>query len=216
MQKFMESVVNKFKVRQDRVRLGIITFSTTPQSDFTLKESVFKRDVLEAIAKLVPRKGYTYTGEALNYSLQFFNATHGGRKSQKVPQILIVITDGKATNPNILKETSDMLRNNGVTIFSVGVKNSSRDQLETMAGGDKAKVFYVDSFKALENLYKNISSVICHHIKQRKSFFVLLTCTLLLRCVNSWCLVLFHVLNLLNSNLVVRINRSVHQTNKKT
>lgn len=165
MQKFMESMVNQTTVGKNLTRFGVILYSSHPKSNFTLKEYDSKREVLKAIANLAPSGGNTYTGNALTYSLQFFNAEHGGRKKSKVPQILMLITDGNATNPHNLKAPSDALRNNGVTVFSIGVEGALKDELETVAGGDKSKVFYVDNFVALELLYKNISSVLCDHIK---------------------------------------------------
>lgn len=165
----MESVVNQSTVGTNLTRFGVIVYSTNPKSIFTLKEYNSRREVREAIGKVVPTGGDTYTGRALTYSLQFFNAEHGGRKKSKVPQILMVITDGDATNPHNLKIPSDTLRDNGVTVFSIGVKDANRAQLNTIAGGDKSKVFYVDNFKALEPLYKNISGVLCEYVKPGKS-----------------------------------------------
>nr|XP_046254479.1 collagen alpha-6(VI) chain-like isoform X2 [Scatophagus argus] len=163
MQKFMESMVDQSTVGKDLTRFGVILYSTNPKSHFTLNQYDSKQGVLKAIASMVPSGGDTYTGKALKYSLQFFDPEHGGRKALKVPQILMVITDGDATDHHNLQEPSDALRNSGVTVFSIGVKDAIRDQLETMAGGDTSKVFYVDNFEALVPLYKNISSILCNY-----------------------------------------------------
>uniref|UniRef100_A0A3Q3Q7B3 VWFA domain-containing protein n=1 Tax=Monopterus albus TaxID=43700 RepID=A0A3Q3Q7B3_MONAL len=135
MQKFMMSVVNKSMVGKNLTNFGVILYSNEPKSVFSLNAYDSKQKVL-----------------------QFFSAEHGGRKAFKVPQILMVITDGDATDYRDLKPSSDALRAKGVTVFSIGVKDAVREQLNTMAGGDTSKVFYVDDFKALETLYKNISS----------------------------------------------------------
>ncbi len=165
----MESVVDQSTVGQNLTHFGVILYSDEAKSRFTLNKYDSKRDVLKAVRDLSATGGNTYTGKALAYSLQFFEAEHGGRKALKVPQILMVITDGEATDPNNLKEPSDALRNKGVTVFSIGVKDANPDQLKTMAGGDTSKVFYVDNFEALETLYKNISSVLCDSTKPGKS-----------------------------------------------
>ncbi|XP_044062815.1 collagen alpha-6(VI) chain-like [Siniperca chuatsi] len=165
MQTFMQSIVNQTTVGKDLTRFGVILYSTETKLDFTLNTYDTRQGVLKAITNLVPPGGDTYTGKALAYSLEFFNTKHGGRKQRKVPQILMVITDGDATDHHKLKPTSDALRDNQITVFSIGVKEAIRDQLETMAGGDISKVFYVDNFEALETLYKNISSVLCNSTK---------------------------------------------------
>uniref|UniRef100_A0AAZ1XBY0 VWFA domain-containing protein n=1 Tax=Oreochromis aureus TaxID=47969 RepID=A0AAZ1XBY0_OREAU len=166
MQTFMASVVNQTTVGKDLTRFGVILYSDTPKSSFTLNDIYSKGKLLEALQQLVQPDGSTYTGAALAYSLQYFNAKHGGRREIRVPQILTVITDGEATDRDRLKAESDALRKNGVTVISIGVKDAKRDELETMAGGDTSKVFFVDNFKDLETLYQNISSVICNSTKR--------------------------------------------------
>ncbi|KAF1388531.1 hypothetical protein PFLUV_G00091230 [Perca fluviatilis] len=150
--------------------IGVVDANTTQLGEISgSTERVYSEknfDVLKDLeSKEKPTEGDTYTGEALQFSLEYFNAAHGGRKELNVPQILMVITDGEATNPYILKEHSDALRANGIIVISVGVKEAKIDQLETMAGGDKSKVFFVDNFEALETLYENMSSAFCKSTK---------------------------------------------------
>ncbi|XP_040899842.1 collagen alpha-6(VI) chain-like isoform X2 [Toxotes jaculatrix] len=165
MQKFMESMVNQTTVGSDLTRFGVILYSTNPRSIFTLKQYKSKRDVIQAIAALKSPYGDTYTGRALQYSLSFFDAENGGRAALQVPQILMVITDGDATDRNSLVAPSTALRNKGISVFSIGVEGANRTQLEIMAGGDTSRVFYVDNFDALETLYKNITEVLCNSTK---------------------------------------------------
>ncbi|XP_072249472.1 collagen alpha-6(VI) chain-like [Leuresthes tenuis] len=165
MQKFMQYVVNYTTVGKDLTRFGVILFSTNPQSSFTLQEYDSKRRVLKAISDLKPPKGDTYIGKALEYTLEYFGAQHGGRAEKRVPQILMIITDGEATNPYNLEKPSAALRNNGITVISIGVEGAKVDQLEIMAGYDKSKVFYVVDFDALETIYKNITKIICNETK---------------------------------------------------
>lgn len=168
MLKFMASIVNQTTVGSDLTRFGVILYSNDPNSIFTLKQYSAKREVLRAIAALKSPLGDTYTGKALAYSLQFFNDEHGGRAALQVPQILMVITDGDATDRNKLVQPSLALQNQGISVFSIGVEGANKTQLEIMAGGDTSKVFYVDNFDALENLYKNITHVLCNSTKPGK------------------------------------------------
>ncbi|GLD53284.1 collagen alpha-6(VI) chain-like protein [Lates japonicus] len=161
MQTFMKSVVNKTTVGKDWTRFGVILYADDPKSIFTLKNYESKQDVIDAISKLTAPGINTYTSKALEFSLQYFDAQHGGRKKDKVPQILMVITDGEATDPEGLKSSSDKLRENGITVISIGVEQAKEEELNIMAGGDISKVFYVVNFVDLENLYKKIFPVIC-------------------------------------------------------
>lgn len=168
MQTFMESIVNQTTVGKDLTRFGVILYSTDPKSVFTLNKYTSKREVLQAIAALKSPYGDTYTSKALGYSLQFFGAENGGRAALQVPQILMVITDGDATDRNNLVAPSVALRNNRISVVSIGVEGANRTQLEIMAGHDTSKVFYVDNFDALETLYKNITEVLCQPGKRQR------------------------------------------------
>lgn len=169
IQTFMELVVNKTLVGKSLTRFGVIIYSDEVETVFSLNELDSKRDILEAIRKMRPPEGNTYMAKALDSSLKFFNAKHGGRKETNVPQILIVVTDGHATDYHNLKKPSDALQQNGVQVYSVGVKDANKDELMTMAGGDESKVFYVGSFVALEFLHRNISEELCETTKPGKS-----------------------------------------------
>ncbi|KAM9806315.1 collagen alpha-6(VI) chain isoform 1-T1 [Syngnathus typhle] len=165
MLKFMSSMVNQTTVGSELTRFGVILFSTNATANFTLNQYESKRDVLKAIADLEFPYGDTYTGKALKYTLPFFNAEYGGRAASKVPQILMVITDGDATDRHNLRQPSVALRDKGIKVFSIGVEGAIREQLEIMAGNDSNRIFYVDNFDALETLHKNISYVFCNSTK---------------------------------------------------
>uniref|UniRef100_A0A8C6NS03 VWFA domain-containing protein n=1 Tax=Nothobranchius furzeri TaxID=105023 RepID=A0A8C6NS03_NOTFU len=165
MQTFMYSVVNQTTVGQELTRFGVILYSDTAEIQFRLNAYNSRAEVLKAINGLVPPLKNTYTSKALKYSLEFFNDEHGGRRKLKIPQIIMVITDGDAQDYYGLKASSDALRANNINVISIGVEGAIKEQLDTMAGGDQSKVFFVKDFKELETLYKNMSDVICQTTK---------------------------------------------------
>ena len=160
MLNFMQSVVNLTTVGEKMTRFGVILYSNETESKFNLKEYFSKSEVLKAIQALKSPTGNTYTGKALNYTLQFFDEKYGGRQAAEVPQILMVITDGEATDRHDLKAPSEALREKGISVFSIGVKGADKTELVIMAG-EPSRVFFVDNFDALKTLYKNVSSELC-------------------------------------------------------
>ncbi|XP_034144568.1 collagen alpha-6(VI) chain isoform X3 [Esox lucius] len=164
MQNFMMALVNETTVGEKQTRFGLIVFSNTPKSVFTLSQYKSRREVNTAISELVAPTGDTYTGEALKYSLDYFGKNYGGRKALRVPQWLMVITDGEATDPENLRQPAEKLREDGILVFSVGVVGANKEELEIMAG-DPARVFFVNTFHELETLHKNISFEFCSHTK---------------------------------------------------
>lgn len=168
MQKFMQSMVNLTTIGKNFTRFGVILYSTTIMSVFTLNTYSTRQDIFKAISDLKPLDEDTYTGKALEFSLQYFNEEHGGRAKLQVPQILMVITDGEATDPDDLEKPSVALKNKGIKVFGIGVEGAKETELEIMTGRDKSRVFYVDNFAALETLYRNITQVLCNYTKPGK------------------------------------------------
>lgn len=168
MKKFMASVVNRTTVGTDLVRFGVILYSTRVMSTFSLNKYSTKQDVLKAISALESLNEDTYTGKALAYSVEFFNKEHGGRAASQVPQVLMVITDGDATDPHDLEASSKALRDKDITVLSIGVEGANPSQLEIMTGGISSRVFYVHSFDALETLHKNLTDIFCVTTKPGK------------------------------------------------
>ncbi|KAJ8288247.1 hypothetical protein COCON_G00009060 [Conger conger] len=162
--KFMTSVVNNADVGKNGTRFGTILYSNKAKISFTLNQYYTKREVRTAIANLKPPTGDTYTAQGLKYSLDFFEPQHGGRGAEKIPQILMVITDGEATDPNDLPVWSKAVREKGINIYSIGVEGAKEEELEVMAG-DPKKVSFVTSYEALEVLYKNLSNMLCGETK---------------------------------------------------
>lgn len=165
MIKFMEALVNQTTVGKDLTHFGFIIYTNNPNIVFNLTRYSSKTEILQAIRTFEKPKGDTHTGEALQYSLPFFNEINGGRAALGVPQILMLITDGAATHPTKLPEPAAALRDNGIDVFAIGIKQADVAELEVIAGGDKSKVFFVDNFDALKDLHRNISGVLCEKTK---------------------------------------------------
>lgn len=161
----MSSLVNSSSVGEHHVRIGAIVYSTEPQVQFALNKYDTKKELRQAISHLKPLGGsYTYTSRALSYSLNYFSDFNGRRRERRRHKFLIVITNREAGDAQQLEETSAMLRDNGISVFGVGVKQDNNKQLPnqlfTMANNHN-RVFYVDNFNALEILDRKISQEIC-------------------------------------------------------
>uniref|UniRef100_A0A3P8XBR1 Collagen type VI alpha 6 chain n=1 Tax=Esox lucius TaxID=8010 RepID=A0A3P8XBR1_ESOLU len=165
MQNFMMSIVNITTVGDNYVRYGLILFATNSASQFTLNSYKSKRDVNDAISRLQKTNGNTNTAEALTYSLNYFGEQFGGRKALKVPQWLMVITDGEATDPYSLAPSAKKLRENGIVVFSIGVVGANKKELNIIANHDSSKVFFVDEFAKLKTLHRDIAKEFCNSTK---------------------------------------------------
>ncbi|KAG7336263.1 hypothetical protein KOW79_000956 [Hemibagrus wyckioides] len=143
---FMKLTVNTTHVGKDNVRFCTIVYSTGAKIQFQLNQYYSTEEVLDAITALNYPSGDTNTVKALEYSLEYFDESRGGRGAQGVPQMMVLITDGEATDPYQLEAAADKLHKRGVHIYGIGVANAKANELVKITK-DINKVFYVSKIQ---------------------------------------------------------------------
>ncbi|XP_052786251.1 cartilage matrix protein-like [Mya arenaria] len=115
MLQFVRDVTSKFDVGPDKVRIATEIFSDRTFPQFNLNRYTTQQQVDQAIANIPYKQGTTNTGQALHDAYTtIFNQNNGDRPG--IPNIAIVVTDGRSTNrPNTLAE-AQKLRNSGVQV----------------------------------------------------------------------------------------------------
>nr|XP_005545785.1 PREDICTED: collagen alpha-4(VI) chain-like isoform X1 [Macaca fascicularis]XP_005545786.1 PREDICTED: collagen alpha-4(VI) chain-like isoform X1 [Macaca fascicularis] len=152
MKAFMKEVIKMFQIGPNRVQFGVIQYSDKIQSQFILSQYPSVAELKVAIDNIQQGGGGTATGEALNNMTQVFADT--GRIN--VARYLIVITDGKSSDP--VAEAAEGLRENGVIIYAIGVREANIDELKEIA---KDKIFFVYEFDLLKDIQKEVVQDIC-------------------------------------------------------
>ncbi|XP_077607009.1 collagen alpha-5(VI) chain [Crocuta crocuta] len=174
MKTFMKNLLAKIKIGPDRTQIGVVQFSDYNQEEFHLKKYVTQKEISDAIDRMSFIGQNTLTGSALTFVDQYFrDPTKGARLRAK--KFLILITDGEAQDS--VREPAKALRDSGVIIFSVGVYNANRMELEEISGDGKL-VFQVEKFddlKAIENelVFRVCALHDCKNIKVLDVVFVL-------------------------------------------
>lgn len=177
VKKFMEYIVNNTEVGEEKVKFGAITYSNNAEVEFDLQKFLTKSQIREAIFKISKENASTYTAKALGYAKTFFDEHHGGRRERNIPQILMVITDGQATDrycnnsQPCLNLTVEAIRNAGIITYAIGVADPTTDEdvfkqeLQIIAGSTE-RFFYVANFDKLVEIQKKITISLCKKIKQ--------------------------------------------------
>uniref|UniRef100_F7EWH1 VWFA domain-containing protein n=1 Tax=Monodelphis domestica TaxID=13616 RepID=F7EWH1_MONDO len=160
MKEFMIKLVKKADVAKDRVRFGALKYSYDPTILFYLDEFDTRSKVISLLQNDSPKGGDTYTAKALAFSEHMFTEARGSRINQKVPQVLIVITDGESHDANQLNATAKALRDKGILILAVGIAGANTEELLAMAGSTD-KYFFVETFGGLKGIFQNVSDSIC-------------------------------------------------------
>ncbi|KAM6184775.1 von Willebrand factor A domain-containing protein 2 [Rhynchocyon petersi] len=126
--RFAIMVCDALDISPERVRVGAFQFSSVPHLEFPLGWFSTLQEVKAKIKKMVFKGGSTETGLALKYLLR--KGFPGGRNTS-VPQILIVVTDGRSQGHLALP--AKQLREKGITVFAAGVRFPRWEELQVLA-----------------------------------------------------------------------------------
>ncbi|KAL8222481.1 UNVERIFIED_CONTAM: hypothetical protein K2H54_076994 [Gekko kuhli] len=123
-----------------------------------LTDHITIEDVLVAIRDLSFKGGHGRTGDAFAF---LADATiHAGMWREDAAKVVILITDGKSLDS--ADGPAGALRDQGVTVFAVGVRNADRSQLGRIAS-DPAEEHVLDAedFHLLGSLSAKLSRRLC-------------------------------------------------------
>ena len=164
---FAASVVSKLPVSATGTHVGLVTFGNTGQVVFDLAR--YTNSANSAIRNAI--LGSIYPGGLSNTSgglwvaqAQLFSRRPGDR--QAVPNIIVVLTDGRATRDGRL--TADIvqqIQNSGVRMFAVGITNfMNEDKLRSLASPPRRRnknYFMADGVSQLNGFVDSLVSEIC-------------------------------------------------------
>ncbi|XP_019327192.1 PREDICTED: von Willebrand factor A domain-containing protein 2 [Aptenodytes forsteri] len=155
---FAGKLCDALDIHPDRVRVGMIQFSSTPHLEFPLDSYLTKQEVKERIKRIVFRGGSTETGRALKYILH--KGFPGGRNSS-VPEVLIIISDGKSQGSTAMPAVQ--VKERHITVFAVGIKFPRWEELYVLASEptEQHVLFAGDADDAANGLYSTLTGSVC-------------------------------------------------------
>ncbi|XP_061491907.1 von Willebrand factor A domain-containing protein 2 isoform X2 [Rhineura floridana] len=137
-----------------KVRVGAMQFSNTLHLEFPLDAYFTKWEIKDKLKKIVFKGGRTETGHALKYILQ--KGFCGGRNSS-VPQILLILTDGRSQDNVAIP--AKQLKERGIAVFAVGVSFPRWEELRALASEPTEwhMLFAEDTDDASNGLYTTLT-----------------------------------------------------------
>ncbi|KAM8785024.1 collagen alpha-1(XIV) chain isoform 1-T1 [Rhynchonycteris naso] len=162
---FLENLVTAFDVGSDKTRIGLAQYSGDPRIEWHLNAFSTKNEVIEAVRNLPYKGGNTLTGLALNYIFEnSFKPEAGARTG--VSKIGILITDGKSQDDII--PPSRNLRESGVELFAIGVKNADENELQEIASEpDSTHVYNVAEFDLMHTVVESLTRTVCLRVEEQ-------------------------------------------------
>ena len=123
---FTADIASSFNIGPAAVRVGVIAYSrrrTVPRFKFQLNSYSDLKSLRRGITGRYPIRfpyGTTWTDYALRYVRKTALLKANGAR-EGVPKFVVVVTDGESNDPESTQVEAQLLKDQGVTIFSVGV-----------------------------------------------------------------------------------------------
>ncbi|XP_062998955.1 collagen alpha-1(XX) chain [Elgaria multicarinata webbii] len=165
IREFLASLVAPFNVAGDKIRVGLSQYSSDPRTEWDLNTYSTRDEVLEALRSLRYKGGNTFTGLALTHVLEQNLKAEAGARSD-APKLVVLLTDGKSQDD--ASPSAQTLKNKGIEIFAVGVKNADEAELRHVASEPlEMTVYNVLDFPLLSSLVGRLTRVLCAWIKEK-------------------------------------------------
>uniref|UniRef100_A0A8C0EXE8 Collagen alpha-1(XX) chain n=1 Tax=Bubo bubo TaxID=30461 RepID=A0A8C0EXE8_BUBBB len=167
IKEFLSSLISPFSIAQDKIRVGLSQYSSDPRTEWDLSAYSTRDQVLEAMRNLRYKGGNTFTGLALTHVLEKNLKSDAGARLG-AEKLVILLTDGKSQDDaNLAAQT---LKNLGIDIFAIGVKNADEAELKQVASEPlDLTVYNVLDFPLLSSLIGRLTRVLCTRIKEKSN-----------------------------------------------
>ncbi|XP_051887631.1 collagen alpha-1(XIV) chain-like [Pristis pectinata] len=165
VRQFLINLITPFHIGADGIRIGLTQYSGEPRTEWDLNAYSTKNEVLEAVQKIRYKGGNTYTALALNHVLKNTLKPSAGARPETA-KFLILLTDGKSQDD--VNSSAQSLKNAGVEIFAIGVKNADEAELKQIASDPlELHVYNVLDFSLLDSLSDKLPKILCGQMKAK-------------------------------------------------
>ncbi|XP_061680396.1 collagen alpha-1(XIV) chain-like [Syngnathoides biaculeatus] len=161
---FLENLVRAVAPDGGRTRVGLVQFSGEPRAEWHLNSHETRAALVDAVRNLPYKGGNTLTGLALTFALEnSFRAESGSRAD--VPKVAVLITDGKSQDDVV--PPARTLRDAGIRVFAVGVKNADEGELKAIASPPADRhVYNVADFDAMSDIVDVLTGNVCRTVEE--------------------------------------------------
>ncbi|XP_053499164.1 collagen alpha-1(XX) chain [Ictalurus furcatus] len=165
VREFLEGLVTPFRIGPYGVQIALSQYSGDPRTEWQLNNFTSKEQLLDAVRNFRYKGGNTFTGQALIHVLEENLKEEVGARSD-TPQFLLLLTDGKSQDDAIA--AASRLKNAGVEIIAVGVKNADEAELKQVASEPlELNVYNVNDFPLLSKLVGRLVRILCGKMEER-------------------------------------------------
>ncbi|GAB1606721.1 collagen alpha-5(VI) chain-like [Argonauta hians] len=164
---FVSLVVDNFDVglRQNQIRVGVMSFSQYTQFDILLKQSTSNEFIRNKLKMIKQQNGQqTNTDSALNRLPMMFSTGYGGRPDAQ--HLAILLTDGASYNSYATKVEAKKCHAANITLMTIGVGSRvNQQELMDIASEPKSRnVLFSASFSLLDRIKTDVIQRTCEKV----------------------------------------------------
>lgn len=153
---FVHDFMEHFAIGPTANQFSVVVFNGDAREVFSLNKYFSQNDIQSAALNITYSGGGTSIGKALNYARQFsFTTSHGARTD--AAKIVILITDGRSSISN----EAELLKDQYVTIFCIGVTNGINEQLLRNVSTHNDYTYITDTFTTLSRIQAHVAEKSC-------------------------------------------------------
>jgi len=127
-----DHVVDNLNVDSGRIPVGLLTYSSTVRPLFNLSLHTTIAPIQAAISSFSYSRGATNTAAALAYVRTTMLTSLAGARDD-VPSVVIVLTDGKSSDPRATRVYTGCVIHVSIHIISAGASLNEAPQLQQLA-----------------------------------------------------------------------------------
>ncbi|XP_054909896.1 cartilage matrix protein [Poeciliopsis prolifica] len=160
VKKWINQIIDKLDVSDKNAHVGLVQYSSTVRTEFPLGRHSNKKDLKEAVKKMVYMERGTMTGMAIHHTVDnVFNIAQGARPG--VQKVAIVFTDGRSQD--YIGDAAKKAKELGLKMYAVGVGNALESELKQIASEPIGEhYFYTADFKAMSQIAKKLQINVCN------------------------------------------------------
>lgn len=162
-QNFVLALVDKLKIGENDTRVAIINYNTNIFDVVTFNSTQTKKFISDKVNAINYNGGGTYTYNALKRANEFILQEKNGMRSVKsgIPKVIVVITDGVSQNQVQTLAQSQLIKNRGFSVLSVGV-GTGINWVELIGiASTPADQYFVDDFDKIKLILAGLSRTTC-------------------------------------------------------
>ncbi|KAM9426647.1 von Willebrand factor A domain-containing protein 2 [Pholidichthys leucotaenia] len=162
LQDFVRSITVQFDINRDVAQVGLVAYGHRANTVFNLDTHETGSAILKAVGDATFMGGVTSTGTALlHIHSNVLTIAKGARPG--VNKAVVVLTDGTGGEDAIVP--AQKLRDNGVSVFVVGIGDLQRDRLMQFAGSEEHMIS-VPSYEDLKYFEDVLVQTLCSEVKK--------------------------------------------------